>query len=321
VRIAVVGTGAVGVRAARQALTAPDVDQVVIVSGSRSRAAELAASLGAGAVAGEIDDMAGVDVAILAGAGSHAELAQRIVGAGVTVVSTSGRLGDVEALLALDPLARERGAGVVPGAALAPGLVCLLVAHAAATLDIVDEVHVARAGTGGAACLAERAAILRSPGWLYERGWRRAPAGRGGGIVWFPPPVGGRDCRYAALPEAILIHRLAPEADRITARIAAGLFERWTNRIPSPKRRRQEGGLGAVHAEVRGRRDGSTVTEVRGAVDRPGAAVGAVAALVARAATGVVGARGVGEVVDATAALADLAAHGVKAARFVGTAA
>ena len=320
-RIGVIGTGAVGARAARQALAAPDVDQVVIVSGSHSRADELAASLGAGAVAQEIHEVADVDVAILAGAGSHAELAQRMVGAGVTVVSTSGRLEDVEALLALDSLARERGVGVVPGAALAPGLVCLLVAQAASTLDTVDEVHVARAGTGGPACAAERAAVVRRHGWRYERGWRRAPAGRGGGIVWFPPPVGGRDCRYAALPEAILIHRLAPEADRITARIAAGLVEPWVGRIALPVRRRKEGGLGAVHAEVRGRRDGATVTEVRGAVDRPGAAVGAVAALVARAATGVVGARGVAEVVDAAVALADLAAHGVKAARFLGASA
>lgn len=319
-RIAVVGTGAVGVRAARQALAASEVDQVAVISRLRARAEEVASSLGAGAVAGDLDRLAGIDVVILAGEGPHAGVARRVVAGATTVVSTSGRLDDVEALLALEPLARERGVGVVPGVALSPGLVCLLVAEASAAFDIVEEVHVARAGTGGPACAAERAEVVRTDGWRFDHGWRRAASGGGGGIVWFPPPVSGRDCRYGALPEAILLHRLVPTASRITARIDAGHAERWMSRLPVLPPRRRRDRLGAVHAEVRGRRGGSEAVEVRGAVDRPGAAVGAMAALAAVSAVGAVGVRVVAELVGAPAALTRLADHGVKVARFVGTA-
>src|ERR687895_764237 len=58
----------------------------------------------------------------------------------------------VRDLLDLDAEARERGLAVVVGAAFAPGLSCVLARHAASLFDEVDEIHVARHGTGGPSC-------------------------------------------------------------------------------------------------------------------------------------------------------------------------
>ena len=51
------------------------------------------------------------------------------------------------------------------GAGFAPGLTCVLAAHGAARFDQVDEIHVAKSGTGGPACARQhhRAARPRAP--------------------------------------------------------------------------------------------------------------------------------------------------------------
>jgi saccharopine dehydrogenase-like NADP-dependent oxidoreductase len=64
-------------------------------------------------------------------------------------VSTSDAVRDVRALLDLDAEARERDRSVVVGAGFAPGLSCVLARRAAAQFDTVDEIHVAKSGTGG----------------------------------------------------------------------------------------------------------------------------------------------------------------------------
>ena len=90
------------------------------------------------------------------------------------------------------------------------------------------------------------------------------------------------------------------------------------------RRPHPEGGLGAVRVEVRGRRGPARDVVVLGAMDRPGVAAGAVAAVAAaRAASGGlsrVGAAGLGELVEPVPFLAELARRGVKAAVFEGSA-
>ena len=75
-----------------------------------------------------------------------------------------------------------------------------------------------------------------------------------------------------------------------------------------------------MRVEVRGRADDGIRVEILGAMDRPGVAGGAVAALTAielgSGRAGRVGAAGLAELVEPKAFLAELARRGVKAARF-----
>lgn len=313
---AVVGTGAVGLRAARHLAAHPDVEQVTVVSRRPARADEVAAALGPGVVAGALDRLEPATVAVLAHGGDHVADARRLLALGCGVVSTSGAMAQVEGLLALHAEATERRLPVVAGAAMAPGLTCLLVAHAATRLDEVHEVSVARSGSAGPSCEEERRSAVAGDGSQWHEGWEVAPRGGGRRVVWFPSPVGGRDCRFAALPEAMLAHRAAPSARRVSARIDARPGDRLRAALPA----RRGAGLGAVVVEVWGSRDGAEAIEVLGAVDRPGVVAGAVAAVGAVAAleADVVGAVAMGDLA-ASPLLAALAERGVSAARFTGT--
>jgi hypothetical protein len=273
-----------------------------------------------------VKDAHDVDVAILAmPGGSHAELARRFVAAGVSVVSVADGVEDVRALLAVDDLARGKNVSVVIGAGFSPGLTCVLAAHAAAALDHVDEVHVAKVGTGGPSCaqahhraLAGAALDWRDGSWVTRR------AGSGRELCWFPDPIGGEDCYRAALPDALLLAAAFPGVERITARVGANRRDRITSRFPMLRPPHPEGGPGAARVEVRGRRGSARIVQVLGAMDRPAVAAGAVAALAAVAAgSGQLrrtGAGGLAELVDPLWFLSLLAQRGVKAAVFEGAA-
>lgn len=320
--VAVVGVGATGARAARQLAGAAEVDRVVLV-GPGERPDALRRSLGTSAVIGDpTDATAGV---VLAGPpGHHVEAARRAVDAGLHVVSTSDALADVEGLLDLDARARERGVSVVVGAGFSPGLTCVLAAHVSGWLDTVDEIHVARFGTGGPACARQHHTALSTRAVDWRDGeWVRRPGGSGRELCAFPDPVGSLDCYRAGLPDALLLHPSFPEASRITARQAANRRQRLTAWLPMLRRPHPEGRIGAVRVEVRGRRAGATVVEVTGAIDRPAVAAGAVAGLAMRrclAGTFAPGAHGLAGVVDSTVFLTELADLGVRAAVFVGSA-
>ena len=153
--VAVLGVGAVGARVARQLLSTEGVSDVVLRDGRAARLDTVARSLGEGARidGGAYADPLDVDVVVLAGpAGSHLEPARRFVAAGVPVVSVSDEISEIRALLDLDVEARERGVTVAVGTGFAPGLSCVLAAYAASRFDEVDEIHVAKVGTGGPAC-------------------------------------------------------------------------------------------------------------------------------------------------------------------------
>lgn len=327
-RIAVLGAGAVGSRALRQLVSTPAVTSVVVADRDDDRArlvaqsmADVARTRAKGAGTRWWD---GADIAILAsGGGDHGPLAERLVADGLSVVSVSADADDVRALVALDDRARRQQCSVVVGAGFSPGLSCLLAAHAASRFDSVDEVHVARSGTGGPACAADhlRAAKAEAFEWR-DGGWRPPPGGGGPQLCWFPDPVGALDCVPTATGDALLLASALPGVQRVTSRTASSRRHRLRTRLSAWRGGNAEGQLGAIRVEVRGRHGDGHDTAVLGAVDRPAVAAGAVAAVAAMAAAGGRlsrhGSGGLAELAPASALLGELARRGVKAAVFEG---
>jgi hypothetical protein len=326
-RVAVLGAGAVGARAARQLASTDVVERLVIADVDPARVAEVVASIAepGRVVAGSTADWAtGADVGVLAlPAGLHRAAAERLLEQGSHVVSVSDDVDDVLGLLDLDAEARVRGLAVVVGAGFAPGLSCILAAHAATTFDAVDEIHVAKAGTAGPACARVHHRALTGEALDWRAGaWQRRRAGSGRELVWFPDPVGGQDCYRAALPDALLLHGAFPGAERITARVAATRRDRLTAGLPMLRKPHPEGTIGAVRVELRGRRGVARDVAILGAMDRPGVAAGCVAAVAAVWAGEDrllrVGAGGLADLVAPVPFLAELARRGVRAAVFDG---
>ena len=323
-RVGVIGAGAVGARAARQLMSSVAVARVLVSDNDPARADAVVASLGTEQAS--VSDSPDVDVAVLATPGElHAEQARGLLERGVPVVSTADCVEDVRALLELDGLARRRDVALVIGAGFSPGLTCVLAAHAASSLDRVDEVHVAKVGTGGPSCaqahhraLAGEAVDWRDGAWVTRR------AGSGRELCWFPDPIGGADCYRAALPDALLLAPAFPGVERITARLGANRRDRITAHLPMLRPPHPEGGPGGARVEVRGRRGTARVVQVLGAMDRPAVAAGTVAA-VAAVSAGLrqlrrTGAGGLAELADPLPFLSELAQRGVKAAVFEGAA-
>lgn len=247
--------------------------------------------------------------------------------AGISVVSASDAPSVVGGLLDLDAVAAVGGSVVVVGAGLAPGLSEVLAAYAADGFDDVAEVHVAR--FGAAAASSRRAARRAAWGRVVEidagsDGVARAGTGRR--LVAFPPPVGTHDCRRIASTIPMLVTRVLPDVERVTARQAMTRAGRLTGRPPQVGGSRRAGSFGAVHVEVRGTRGAETAILTLGAVDHLAAITGAVLACGVAAVSGFVagvdppraGVTGLGEVGPPSALLADLRRRGVRAARFAG---
>ena len=325
-RLLVAGAGAVGARAARQLLQ-PETTELVVVDAVARQAETVVNSLGPPARVAAWDPARfdGCDVVVLALPGdAHPEMAAAAVAAGAHVVSVADDVSSVRALLALDDEARRHDRTIVVGAGFAPGLSCLLARHAAAGFDAVDEVHVAKAGTGGPACARHHHRALRGEAidWHLD-GWAPRAGGSGRELCWFPEPIGAQDCYRAALPDPLVLAPAFPGVRRVTARVAASRRDRVTSRLPMLRRPHPEGVLGALRVEVRGRRGAATDARVLGALDRPGVAGGTVAALAAVwLVTGQLsrsGAGGLAElVVDPVPFLHELARRGVRAAAFHG---
>lgn len=328
-RAVIVGAGAVGSRAARQLASTDGIDDLLVIDVDRARAEAVALSLGEGtSAAGSVDRsrLAGVDVVLLATPDGHRELAEQALEHGAHVVSVIDDVEEVRALLSLDAEARERALSVVVGAGFSPGLTCVLARHAALGFDTVEQVHVAKAGTGGPACARQHHHALRTEVVDWRDGaWARRSGGSGRELCYFPDPVGGQDCYRAAVPDALLLAPAFTGVLRVTARMAATRRDRLSSRLPMLRPPHPEGVIGGVRVEVRGRRGPTQEIRVLGAVDTPAVAAGAVAAVAAAfAADGRLhrhGAGGLAELLDEPAPfLRELARRGVKAAVFEGSA-
>lgn len=325
--ILLVGAGAVGARVARQLVEGDDVERIVVVDADAKRRSAVVTATGDKAVDGGASAVVGerIDGVVLAGpAAAHADVAAEHLAKGRPIVSCADSVGAVHALLDLDAEATERSVPVVVGAGFSPGYTCLLARHAAAEFDSVDEIHVARSGTGGPECARQHHRALRGTALDWrDGGWQRRPAGSGRELCWFPDPIGAEDCYRAELPDALLLIRAFPRASRVTARLSATRRDRISARLPMLRKPHPEGLVGAARVEIRGERDGARDVTILGALDRPAVAAGAVAALAVRwAIAGRIppGANGLAAIDDPLPFLLELSHVGIKAAVFDGAA-
>lgn len=256
---AVVGSGVVGTRVV-QHLTALECAPALYTHKQRS---ELFAH----------------SIVVLACAEPHAQLATMLLDEGISVVSVSDNVKDIMAMLELHDRARNKTARLVVGAACMPGMSGLLVSHVAKAFDVLDEVHVAVHGTGGPACAREHHDALsgRAFGW-HDGEWIERPAGSGRELCWFPDPVASRDCYRFASAEPMLLQRVAPTLQRITARVSATRRDRLTARLPMLSPPHAEGGVGGLRVEARGVRNGVRHIEIVGMAEKVASVAAAVAA-------------------------------------------
>jgi len=282
--VAVIGSGVVGRRVARQLAASGVVDRLILGARRPQRMHGFVRQL----VDVDIEVVApgplpAAEVTVLAQpSGGHAELAEEAIGNGSHVVSLSDALNDVEGLLELDSTAEKADRSIIVGAAFSPGLSCLLARHGGERFDRVEELHVARMGTGGPSCQRQLHRARTKEALERRNGsWMKRPSGAGRELIWFPDPLGARDCYRAALADPVLLSASFPEAERITAKVAATRRDRLTAWLPMLRPPHSDGGPGAVRVEIRGIRDGVQTTEVIGAIDYPSAAAAAVAAIAA----------------------------------------
>lgn len=323
-KVAVVGAGATGARVARKLANSDEVESVAVHDPVRQRLEWVVSSLGPAATAAEDPVPEGrVDAVVVATpSGTQLDIARWAVDEGATVVTTGTDPGETQALLDLDLRARSRRATVMVGAGYMPGLSCLLARQAAAEFDQVDEIHVAKAGTGGPACARQHHRSLSGMALDWRDGeWARRPGGSGRELCWFPDPVSGRDCYRAALPDALLLVSAFPGVSRVTARLAATRRDRFTAPLPMLRPPHPEGGIGAVRVEVRGRCGPERKVVVLGSCARPASAAATVAAaavLHARSCRSEPGARGLAAIEQPQVLLAALADQGLRPSRFEG---
>jgi hypothetical protein len=322
----VVGVGAVGTRAARQLIDTPGIDRVLLADRDDVQLAAAAEVFGPDAQAVDFrpGDPIPTDVGIVATAlpaGVAHPVVTAAIDAGVPVAASEEEHDALDQLRALDRNARRAGVTVAVGCGLAPGLVDVLARHAASMFEHVDEIRVARTGWAGPASVAtvrhERRVLTRT--W-HDGEWREDRP-HGDSLVWFPEPIGGRDCRTVTGGTALLVDAF-PEV----ARIGVQLGE-------PPKRGRfrrrfgDDGEWGAARVDVWGRRDGSFDCIVYGVVERTSVAAGAVLAVVAARLGGALepalhepGVHGLATLLDPVTFLAELSERGVRAAAFEGVA-
>jgi lysine 6-dehydrogenase len=332
--VLLVGAGAVGRRAARQLVETEGVEGLLVADREPARAAEVVRAIGmkARAVEWSGDQPLPPGVAAVAAAvdgPAERRIAERALEAGVPAACCSEDADAVRSLLDLDDAAREAGVALAAGCGLAPGLSDVLARHAAGALELVEEVHVARAGSAGPACTRQLEQSSRGVALEWRDGaWSRERAGSGRQLVWFPEPVGGRDCRRAGSGQGPLLLDALPRLTRASMRMARPHRDGFGGRrSPAGARRRPdpEGDWGAVWVEVRGRRGQGREVLVYGAVDRMAFAAGTVLALATAWLSGLgavppagTGAHGLGALVDPVPFLAELSRRGVKAATFEG---
>ena len=325
-RVTIVGAGATGARIARQLRTSANVSSLHLRDSRPERLGTVLATLGSDVSSDSLGVDAPLDgdvVVIATPPGVHLPIAERAVRAGADVISLADSRLDVQSLLTLDRTAAAARRSVVIGAGFTPGLSCLLARHAADRFDEVDEIHVAKVGTGGPACArVHHAALGHSAVEWRDGAWINRAGGSGRELCWFPEPVAARDCYRGAFAEPLLLHRVFPDAARLSSRMSATRRDRLTAHLPMLRPPHPEGGPGAIRVEVRGWRDGAHDQYVLGAMDRPANAAATVAAVAVEHALAkrvrAHGCGGLAEMVEVKAFLADLAGRGLTSAVFDG---
>ena len=323
-RTVVCGAGATGLRIARLIAADPKVRSVQLCEIDEQRRAAIAASLGPSiSLVAEPAVAESTDVVVIATpTGTQVSLARAAVAVGAAVVTTSNEVAETRDLLAAGHWAEQHGVTLIVGAGYMPGYTCLLARLGAAEFDAVDEIHVAKAGTGGPACARQHHRALSSLAIDWRAGrWMRRAGGSGRELCWFPEPVAGRDCYRGALPDALLLVSAFPGVDRITARMAATRRDRLTAPLPMLRRPHPEGDVGAVRVELRGWRGSARHVVVLGSHRRPAEAAAIVASQTALHVVGVdarAGSAGLADIAEPDRLLRSVTAQGLRPVRFDG---
>lgn len=328
--ILLAGAGEVGARAGRQLVETPGLTRLSVTDHDHDRAVALAAALGPVAEPvpfGALGFGAVTAIAAALPSTANVRLAQAAVRAGVPVAATGDEDARLAAMLAMDAPARTAGIAVVAGCGLVPGLAEVLARHAANALDTADAVHVARVGTAGSECVAALRRVRRERTLEWHDGAWRSDRRVGRQLIWFPDPVGARECETAGAGVTLM-------RDAIPGVRAASVW------VGEPPPRNQllatlngpsaGSDWGAARVEVWGTRGGARESIVYGVIEHPAVAAGTVLAVCTARLAGLLpgvallreptGASGLGTLVEPTSFLAELARRGVKAATFEGVA-
>jgi hypothetical protein len=324
--ILVVGVGEVGTRAARQLVDTHGVDRVLLADRDDKRLVEIAQALGPDAQAIDFapgDPIpAGVDaIATALPAGVDHAVVTAAIAARVPVASSDDERDALDQLRALDPNARTAEVTIAVACGLAPGLADVLARHAAVEFDKVDEIRVARSGWAGPASVETVRHERRMPVLKYHEGTWSEDHPHGDLLVWFPEPIGGRDCRAVTGGSFLLVDAF-PSVPRVSVQLGEpprrGRFRR---------RFGDEGEWGAARVDVWGRRDGTVDCVVYGVIERTAVAAGTVLAVVAARLAGGLGptlerpgVHGLGALIEPIPFLSELSQRGVRAAAFEGVA-
>ncbi|HEX5615426.1 MAG TPA: saccharopine dehydrogenase NADP-binding domain-containing protein [Acidimicrobiia bacterium] len=321
----VVGLGVVGVRAARQLVDTPGIERVLLADRNRGRARQLVEAFGAeraDTVAFSPGDVLpeGVDVVATAlPTGDDRPVVEQAIAQRVACASVDDDHDAIERLRLLHDRAETAGVTVAIGCGLAPGIADLLAKHAASTFDAIDEIRVARTGWAGEACAAAVRAARRGTAVEWAEGaWRRDQY-HDDQLVWFPDPIGARDCRIVSGGVALLVDAF-PDAARISTLLGEPpARRRWRRQFD------EAGEWGAARVEVWGQRGTSRDVMVYGVIERTSVAAGTMLAVAAAHLVGALGTRverpgvaGPAVLFEPVPLLGELAERGVRAAAFEG---
>lgn len=151
-RMLVLGAGRMGLGAVHDLVSQPDVTEVTVADYDLAKAEDIGRRYPDKVRAARIDcnDQAAV-VALMRGHASaiscvnywlNERLARAAIAAGTHFCDLGGNNDVVDAELALDAEARAAGINIIPDCGLAPGMVAVLVAHAAQQFKTLDEIHI-----------------------------------------------------------------------------------------------------------------------------------------------------------------------------------
>jgi hypothetical protein len=176
----------------------------------------------------------------------------------------------------------------------------------------------------GPASVSEARRALREPPAEWREHALSLDKRHGAELVWFPEPVGARECELVATGVQLLAATNAG-VGRVTSRLGAPP----SRRFPVPGRRDPGATWGSVRVEVWGWSGAARTSVVYGVIERTAVAAGTVLAVTAAGLAGarpevvdmgVPGALGLGAAVKPVPFLAELANRGVKVATFEGVA-